>query len=92
MAVKTEADVIRRNGGAHIALLIMKMKRGAVTLEEFTEISAKKLAVRHRRDYIERLVKYGYATKESDNPLTVRITQQGLDKIIELTVPKTRKR
>jgi len=90
MAIKTNNDVIRRNGGAHVALMIMKMYKRPVTLDQFTEISAKKLAVRHRGPYLARLVNFGYAVKTSESPQMFQITQKGIDKIFELAIPPLR--
>lgn len=78
--------LVRRNGGAHIALMIMKSARTPVTLDDMTEISPHKLSSTHRKTYVNRLVECGYATVIDGSPTRYALTDSGLAKIYELAI------
>lgn len=80
----TNTGAVKHDSGAHIALLIMKMLRRPVRIDEFTGISEKKLAKNLRVQCLDKLTSAGYATRTSEDPLTFQITRAGLAKIVEL--------
>jgi len=75
---------VRRHGGSHIALMIMKMYGTPVALDQLTEINPKKLSSQHRKKYADYLVDLGYATVVDTNPMRYQITKFGVSKVYEL--------
>ena len=84
MKTNNTSAIVLRNGGTHIALMIMKMVRGPVTLDELTEINPVKLSSTHRKKYADYLVSNGYARVVDENPTRYQITRAGIDKVYSL--------
>lgn len=82
----SETPLVRRNGGSHIALTIMKSARKPVTLDDMTEISPHKLSSAHRKTYVNRLIECGYVVAIDGDPTRYTLTSSGLAKIYELAI------
>lgn len=76
---------VARNGGPHIALLMLKFFNKPTSLEKLTEMSPIKLAVKNRKLFADKLVDLGYAKRADKNgvPMYV-ITDAGNDYLYEI--------
>jgi predicted transcriptional regulator len=89
----TVADVVRkvrRGGGSHTALEILKVMRRPMSLDELTHVSPKLLSTANRKSYLEHLRKYGMVTVDDSGKYS--ISALGVDVLYKIPLRDEKRR
>lgn len=84
------AKKVRRGGGSHTALEILKVMRRPMSLDEMTHISPKLLSKSHRKTYLDHLLKHGMV--DIDAVGRYSITTLGVDVIYKIPLRDEKRR
>jgi len=84
------AKKIRRDGGSHTALEILKVMRRPMSLDELTQVSPKLLSTANRKSYLEHLRKHGMVTVDAAGKYS--ITTLGIDVIYKIPLRDEKRR
>ena len=89
-SVADVARKVRRGGGSHTALEILKVMRRPMSLDELTHVSPKLLSTANRRSYLEHLRKYGMVAV--DDAGKYAITTLGIDVLYKIPLRDEKRR
>jgi len=89
-SVADVARKVRRGGGSHTALEILKVMRRPMGLDELTHVSPKLLSTANRRSYLEHLRKYGMVSVDDSGRYL--ITALGIDVLYKIPLRDEKRR